>query len=701
MPDSPPVEDPPAVIEPAETPPAAVIVELPTATAPTSEPTEDFEELVIEAPRPITASSALAADARDIRLRPLTRPGDLVELMPGAFAVQHAGGGKANQYFVRGFDIDHGTDLAIDVAGIPANMVSHAHGQGYTDLNFVVPEFVDQVDVRKGPYEVFDGDLATAGTVKMSLATRVDDARVSATYGSFDTWRALALGGVNRGRVSLVGGAEVYGTNGPFDNPQGFVRYNGYTALTAEPMDGLKVGIGGTVYGGSWNASGQVPLRGVESGAITPFGSVDPTEGGQSWRRQLWGTVDYAHGRTAAHARVWYGGYALNLFSNFTFFANDPVHGDQIEQQDRRQFAGYDVSYATSADVGPVRFATSAGAQGRYDHIGTQLYTAEARERLSTTVDATIDETRNGLWIREEISFDRWVRLVGGVRYDLFQFGVNDKLDVPGDGDTGSGVAHRGVASPKVNLIITPTPWLDLFGNYGRGFHSNDARGVVQSTDPADPITTADGYEGGVRLHLPRWGQVALSGWGLDLAQETVWVGDEGTTELRGATRRYGLEGSLRVTPLPWMQLDLDLTATKAAYVSNAGNGDAIALAPPLTLSGGIGIEHPIGITASARVRHLAKRPATEDRSLMADGWTILDVNVGYRWRFLQVGLQVNNVVGSAWREVQFANESQLPGESAPVQDLHYTPGWPRTFLGTLTFWPDARKGRPYASSSP
>jgi outer membrane receptor protein involved in Fe transport len=194
---------------------------------------------------------------------------------------------------------------------------------------------------------------------------------------------------------------------------------------------------------------------------------------------------------------------------------------------------------------------------------------------------------------------------------------------------------------------------------------------------------------------------VALSGWGLDLAQETVWVGDEGTTELRGATRRYGLEGSLRVTPLPWMQLDLDLTATKAAYVSNAGNGDAIALAPPLTLSGGIGIEHPIGITASARVRHLAKRPATEDRSLMADGWTILDVNVGYRWRFLQVGLQVNNVVGSAWREVQFANESQLPGESAPVQDLHYTPGWPRTFLGTLTFWPDARKGRPYASSSP
>ncbi|HMV66549.1 MAG TPA: TonB-dependent receptor, partial [Myxococcota bacterium] len=652
------------------------------AMTPAAEPGA-VDEVVILAPEPITAASALTASSRDIRLRPLTRPGDLVELMPGAFAVQHAGGGKANQYFVRGFDIDHGTDLAINVAGVPANMVSHAHGQGYADLNFVVPELVDHVDVRKGPYEVFDGDFATAGAVDMALVTRVDESSVRGTYGSFGTYRALAILGVNPGRTSLVGAAEVYGTDGPFDNPQGFRKTNAYVSATTAIGDSVTVGVGASMYSGSWSASGQVPLRAVEDGSLSYWGSVDPTEGGQSWRRQVWATADGRFGAHGLSIRGWYGGYALNLFSNFTFFAGDPERGDGIEQEDRRRFGGYDAAWTARLRVGPVRFDTRVGGQGRFDTIDNGLFHDEARARLSTTVQDHVDETRQGVYLREDVAFGRWARLVGGVRYDLYTFGVSDALGVDG-----SGVERAGRVSPKVNLVVTPTRFLDLFGNLGRGFHSNDARGVVLGVDPVDPLTPSTGYEGGVRLHHDRWGQVALVGWGLDLQGETVWVGDEGTTELNGPTRRFGFEGSLRATPLPWLLLDLDATVTKAAYVGNAGNGDAVALAPPFTLTGGVGIEHPLGVSAGLRLKHLAPRPAVEDRSLMAEGWTILDLQAGYRWRFVEVGLQVNNVIGSPWKEVQFATESRLAGEPAPVQDLHFTPGWPRTFLGTLTFWP-------------
>lgn len=697
----PPVVDPPAVVMPVEEPQVSAAPLEASADAPApAEPVstnppppvdgEPVQEIVVLAPRPITAASALTASSRDIRLRPITRPGDLVELMPGAFAVQHAGGGKANQYFVRGFDIDHGTDLAISVAGIPANMVSHAHGQGYTDLNFVVPELVDRVDVRKGPYEVFDGDLATAGAVDMALVRRVDDSSVRGTYGSFGSYRALAILGINPKATSLVGAVEVSGTDGPFDNPQGFRKTNAYVSATTEVSDDVAVGVGASMYSGSWHASGQVPLRAVDDGSLSYFGSVDPTEGGQSWRRQVWATVDGSFGRQAFSARAWYGGYALNLFSNFTFFANDTEHGDQIEQEDRRRFGGYDASYSVRFSAGPVGFHTRLGGQGRFDAIDNGLFHDEARTRVSTTVQDHVDQTRQGLYAREDIAFGGWVRLVGGVRYDFFTFGVDDLSGVEGGG---SGTERAGLVSPKANLIVTPTDWLDVFGNFGRGFHSNDARGVVVGVDPVDPLTPSTGYEGGLRLHVERWGQVALVGWGLDLKGETVWVGDEGTTELNGPTHRYGFEGSVRATPLPWLLIDLDATVTKAAYVGNAGNGDAVALAPPFTLTGGVGIDHPSGVSAGVRVKHLAPRPATEDRTLMAEGWTILDAQVGYRWKFIEASLQVNNVVGSRWKEVQFANESALQGESTPVQDLHFTPGWPRTFLGTLTFYPKALLG--------
>lgn len=671
-PPPPPVAEEAPADEDATTPPVVLV----------AEDGSPIMEIVVEGERPITAASALTADARDIELRPLTRPGDVAEVMPGLFAVQHAGGGKANQYFIRGFDADHGTDVALSVDGVPVNMVSHAHGQGYADLHFLIPELVSYVDVRKGPYEVFDGDLATAGAIDMHLIDSVDESYVQGTYGSFGTARGLAVVGAHNDMGSGVLAAEVYATDGPFDNPEDLTRFNGFAKGTTE-LGPARLSVGGLAYGSGWHASGQIPLRAVDAGDLSYWGSVDPSEGGQSTRRQAWADLVVPGDDNTLRASAWLGTYALNLYSNFTFFAVDPDSGDQIEQVDRRRFSGFDVAWWNHQSLGQFEFATRVGAQGRFDAAETWLYQDLERERLSATVDAALEEGRIGAYVREEVSWKDTIRLVGGARIDHFTFAVEDRLEVLGDGTSTSGVADAALVSPKANLIVSPLDWLDLFANWGFGFHSNDARGVVRAVEPVDPLTRAMGYEAGLRLRHERLGQVAVAAYALDMDAETVWVGDEGTTELRGPTHRQGVDVSLRAEPLSWLFADADMTLASATYTQNAGNADAVALAPTFTLAGGVGVAHPSGVSGGVRVRSIGDRPATEDGSLVAEGWTILDAELGYRWRALEATLQVNNVLDTEWKEVQFANESRLATEAEPVEDIHFTPGWPRTILAT------------------
>lgn len=673
-PGAPPVdENPTEQVEPA-----------PEVAVPTD---EDIEEIVVFGEPPITAASALTTSGTELDMRPLTRPGDVAEAMPGLFAVQHAGGGKANQYFVRGFDADHGTDVAIDIDGVPVNMLSHAHGQGYADMHWLVPELVSSVDVRKGPYEVWDGDLVTAGAIDIHLADQVDETRATATYGMWNTARGLAITGVNRGNTHAVVAGEAYTTDGPFLRPENLIRLNGYAKLTVEPAPALRLSIGGTAYGSGWSGSGQIPLRAVEAGELDRFGTLDRSEGGQSTRRNLYvrAELNPADGQSVV-ASAWTSTYRLNLFSNFTFFAEDPDNGDQIEQQDERTLAGFDTYWRDVERVGRFSFGTRIGFQGRQDRVDAQLFHDVQRERLDTRVDAHVDEASLGAYVREEIAFEDYVRLVGGARLDHYTFAVDDALDIPADGVVSTGVRDAALVSPKANLVVSPWKHLDLFANFGRGFHSNDARGVVRSVDPVDPLTVATGYELGTRLHHDI-GQIAVSAWVLDLEAETVWVGDEGTTELRGPTHRQGLDVSLRTHPIEWLYGDLDATFSQSTFVSNAGNADAVALAPPFTIAGGVGIDHGSGFAGGARVRHLSPRPATEDGSLTAEGWTVVDADARYRWRFAELGVQVDNVLGSEWKEVQFANESRLPTEPAPVEDIHFTPGWPRTVLASLTLY--------------
>lgn len=640
---------------------------------------EGEQGVTVRADRPISAASSTTLRDRDLELRPRSRPADLLEAAPGLVAIQHAGGGKANQYFLRGFDADHGTDIALSVDGVPFNYVSHAHGQGYADPHFIIPELVERIDVQEGPYFAASGDFATAGAIDLRLRRTVPRSYVLFEGGMYNRCRLLGVAQTDVGPVRGYVAGEVSHFDGPFVNPTNFNRFNvtGRWSFVLGPSTELSVTL--TSYGGAWNASGQVPAREVGAGRLSRFGSIDPTEGGQSDRHSVYADLR-ARGSNGAETQVlgYVVSYRLDLFSNFTFFARDPVRGDQIEQTDARTIAGFRATHRMRHVLGGWRFQTTIGAQLRHDAIENALYSTQARVRFATSVHAAIRETSIGLFAEEEIEPARWLRVILGLRGDLFAFAVEDLRRgafVP-DPDR-SGARQSLIASPKATLVISPIRELDVYLNFGTGFHSNDARGVVRLREPVTPLARAIGYEVGARWRAWRVLQIAGSLWGLDLESEIVYVGDEGTTEARGPTRRLGatLEGRWDITS--WLRADADVSFVSATYTQNPGHANAVALAPPLTLSAGLSARHPVGIFAALRVRAIGDRPATEDRSLTAQGFMIFSAQAGFRHRLFEASVSVENLLDSEWREAQFANESRLRNEPAPVADVHFTPGTP------------------------
>ncbi len=616
--------------------------------------------------RPLTAASARTVRDRDLKLRPMTRPGDLFRVTPGLMVVQHAGGGKANQYLLRGFDADHGTDVALTFDGLPLNMVSHGHGQGYADSNFVIPELIERVEVQKGPYFVEQGDFANAGSVDLVTRDR-GESFVSFGGGSFDTLRSVAIAAPtvsDHFRPLLA--IEAMQTNGPFENPERFKKYNLYSKITYDIDANSSLSLAASAYSGTWRASGQLPSRAVRDGRVGFFGTLDPTEGGSTSRENLY--VTYKHrpsSQSEFKALAYLTRYDFKLFSNFTFLSRDPINGDQIEQSDNRSIVGTRASYRWLKQWGGILFDSTVGGSSRSDDIRNGLGYTRARERLQTVVDADIAQSSVGAYFKEEVQLAPWLRLVGGLRTDHFKFRVDDNLAnlaVPGESTSGIRGAVR--TNPKASVIVSPTRNLDLFMNFGKGFHSNDARGVVRRVDAVTPLTTTLGYEVGARTRLlNRRLELAAALWGLDIASETVWVGDEGTTEASGATRRVGVEVEGRWEILPWLFADLDVTATNAKFRENAGNGNAIALAPRLTMSGGISALHRSGVRGALRGLYIAERPATEDNFLRAEAITLIDAFAAYRWRAFEVSLTIENVINRRYKAAQFATVTRLPGE--------------------------------------
>ena len=636
--------------------------------------------VVVTAPPPVAASSELLIPGKDFELLPHGRPADILRLVPGLIMSQHQGGGKAEQYMLRGFDADHGTDVALFVDGMPVNLRTHAHGQGYADLHFLIPETIKQVDAFKGPYYVEYGDFATAGAIDFVTLDTVPENLVEAAGGSFGTQRYLTLLAPTRDRVKTLFALEAYTSDGPFDRPQDYKRLNVFAKASATLGDGIDGSIWASYLRSSWFGSGQIPARAVRAGLIDRFGSIDNSEGGRTERASVNGQIRFKPSEAdLVTVRAWGQYYSLDLFSNFTFFLDDPANGDGIKQTDRdRLVGGLDTRYEHRGTVLGVPVQSMAGVQYRVDRARVILGTQADRHLLARTQDVSVVEQSVSPMVKLDLALLPWLRVVTGARGDIFHYDVRNNLS--GSAERLDGNQTRAVPSVKANLVLGPWHETEFFTNFGTGFHSNDARAVI--LDPRLPaLPQARGYEFGVRSKILPRVEVSATYWALDLKSELVFAGDGGTTEARGPSHRQGWEVTTRIRLLDWLTWSGNVTLTDSAF----DNGQAIPLAPRMTARADLTARLPWGLSASAAMRYVSNRYADESRQQIARGYTLFDLSARYRYKNLEAFLSVENLANAEWREAQFFFESRLPGEPAGgVPDIHYTPGNPRTFLGGL-----------------
>jgi TonB family protein len=669
--------EPPPSAAPAPAPPASAAGPPPSAKAAPPPLQADSGATLVLGHKPTSAASSSEVRDRDFALRPIGSVQDILRVTPGLVMVQHSGGGKANQYFLRGFDADHGTDLALSIDGIPINMVSHAHGQGFADTNFIIPETVERLEISKGPYFAQQGDFATAGAVNLVTRTGFEHSSFGIGFGGSPghgspAYRGLLIASPKWDKVNALFAVEIGRQDGPFDNPEGWDRYKLFNKLTVPLTATSSLVVGEASYAGNWHGSGQIPARAVEQGTISRFGSIDPSEGGNTSRHQVFLGYKLRPSETSElDALTYLGSYRFNLFSNFTLYLSDPDLGDEIEQVDRRTFYGGNLSYRVVHQLAGVRFDTTIGGSLRSDDIHEELWHSVQRQQLAATRSNDVHETFIGAFVNEEITPVKWLRADLGGRADLLSFAVDNRLTTtdPTNPKSGVGAAHQ--FSPKATLIVTPIERkgaeLDVFVNWGHGFHSNDVRGVF-TTPPVTPLTRAVGEELGARTRL--WDKLdfAASGWMLHLDNETTWNGDLGTTDVSPATLRYGLELEARYEFTPWLAADGAVTFTHSQYSTDHSNGNGLALAPKQTWSGGLSARHELGPgvgRAGLRFYGIGDRPASDDGVIVAPGFTQFDAHVGYRHRNFDLAFDVENLLNGAFRSAQFDTVSRLRTEPA------------------------------------
>jgi outer membrane receptor protein involved in Fe transport len=665
----------------------AVLLSLGQATAQEPTPAPVVPDVVlptitVTAP-PLASSSEQIIPGRDFELRPQGRPADILRLVPGLIINQHQGGGKAEQYIIRGFDADHGTDLALFVDGVPVNLRSHAHGQGYADLHFLIPETVRAVDVLKGPYFAEYGDFGTAGVVKFTTLDFVEENTLEIGGGSFNTQRYLALLSPTRDRVKTLVATELYRNDGAFDKPNGYLRFNVFAKATTDLDEDMRLSLWGSHYRAEWHGSGEIPARAVRSGLIGRFGAIDANEGGVTERTNL--NVDYTWKPAEGHElslNAYLSHYRLSLFNDFTFFLNDPVNGDMINQRDERFVAGFDARYEVRSRPLGLPLTSTAGLQYRIDTPRVVLASAVQRHQLARTQDVRIVEQSWSPFVKLDLLPIDKVRLVAGARGDIFQFDVDDRVNTTGDDLNG----HKTRARPNVKANLILGPWLrtELFGNFGTGFHSNDARAVIANPGQ-EALPTARGWEVGVKSRLVPRVEFFATYWSLDLSSELVFVGDEGTTEARGRTHRDGVEVGATVQLLDWLTFTGDFTYTGHAEFEDSGL--PIPLAPRWTARADFTARLPFGLSSSFEMRHIGNRVADDFGHHTARGYTLFNSTTRYRYRNFEAFLTVENLTNTDWREAQFFFTSRLAGEPAGgVDDIHFTPGTPRSFFGGLAW---------------
>lgn len=633
------------------------------------------------------SASQGAVTARQLESRPLMRTGEVLETVPGLIVSQHSGEGKANQYYLRGFNLDHGTDFATTIAGMPANMPTHAHGHGYTDINFMIPELISGVQYSKGPYFAEQGDFVTAGSANINYMNQLNQPLVRLTGGMYGYGRGLVAASRNVGSGVLLAAGEVETNDGPWLVPGDYQKVNVIGRYSqGTPTSGFNVT--GMFYNGTWNSTDQIPARALDEG-LDRFGTIDPTDGGDTTRYS--GSFEWQRTGSGGVTRVSaYGiGYSLDLFSNFTYFLDDPDNGDQFKQADRRGVFGGRVIHRRLDTWGGRQVQNAFGAQVRADNISVALTHTKARELLHPVREDDVFQVSTAVHAQNEIAWSPWLRTLAGLRADVYRFDV-DAITEP----LNSGDDVAGIVSPKGGVVVGPFAGTEFYGNFGLGFHSNDARGSTITVDPqtgepvdrVTPLARARGSEFGVRtVKIPHL-QSSLSVWSLNLASELIFIGDAGTTEAGRPSHRWGFEFANYYRPVSWVTIDADVAWSSARFTDDDPAGDQIPGSLETVMSGGISMEGRSPFYGGARLRYFGPRPLVEDGSVKSDATSLVNAEAGYRFTpRLRLAADLLNLFDAKASDIDYYYASRLSFESDAVDDRHFHPTIPRSLRIALT----------------
>ena len=611
----------------------------------------------------------------DLELKPVKNTQELLRSVPGLFIAQHAGGGKAEQIFLRGFDSDHGTDVQVSVDGMPVNMVSHAHGQGYADAHFIIPETINNIDFGAGPYYTQHGNLNTAGYVSFSTFNNIPTSRFQIEGGLYNTFRVLAMLDLikkNKDKQSAYFAGEFNYSDGPTQHKQGFNRINLFAKYNLAIKPNTQFTASASAFTSKWDASGQVPERAVANGLIDRFGSLDPTEGGNTERYNV--NLILAHrfaNGTKWENQAFYSRYKFNLYSNFTFYLNDDINGDEINQAESRNVFGYASKLSQRYAFRNVVLQSTYATGLRYDETtDSRLSHVVKREFLDDIKLGNIKEANIYALMQQQFSFGKWI-IDAGVRYDYFHFNYFDKLTA-----TQMPAQDKSIISPKLNIQYTVNPKLQLFIKAGKGFHSNDTRVVVANNGKMILPAAYGGDIGFIYKPSPKL-LLTIAAWYLYLDQEFVYVGDDGNVEPSGKTKREGIDIIARYQFNSRLFATFNFNVTKPRSIAEPKGQNYIPLAPTVTGTGGLYYKAREGFNGGLSYRYIANRPANEDNSVVAKGYFILDGSVNYTKKRYEIGLAFENILNTKWNEAQFATESRLKGEPGSVTELNYTPGTP------------------------
>ena len=635
-----------------------------------------------------TMASQMTVSGQDLNNRPATRPGEILEAAPGLAVVEHSDGGKANQYYLRGYNLDHGTDLAIFVDDMPVNLPTHAHGQGYADLNWLMPETVSSLNIRKGPYFADVGDFANAGTLAVNLRDSVDQRILEETYGSFGYERLFTMGSAKLSGGSLLYAGEVNTYNGPWATPDdmhklsGLLRYSQGTAT-----DGFSATAMG--YSNTWTSTDQIPLRAIQSGLVGLYGELDPTDGGDTSRASLSARMAQTVDDGSWKANAYLVKYELDLFNNYTWDLTDPVDGDQFHQHDDRVYGGAGASRSFEGSFFNLPTETVFGFQSRYDDINLALSNTVQRQFLAAVLSDHVDEANAAVYVENTVHWNGWLKTTLGWRGDYYEASVNSMLQQANSGNT-----RMAIGSPKFRMVIGPFYKTELFVGAGMGYHSNDARSTTATEVPGDPTTPegaspllvrSRGAEIGIRSRSIPGLDSSVSLFYLHQDSELFFDGDTGGTTPGLPSQRTGVEFTNDYRPASWIHIDADLALTRARFLgfdaaqealyqslvgypqAQIGNapGNYVYNAPWMVASAGITLGEATGWFGDLRWRYISSRPLTEDGTFQSPPLSIFNGQIGYRFdNGWSVRLDGLNLLNARTDQATYAYGSLLKTDS-------------------------------------